>query len=472
MHPLLVGDLSRINAARAPQRAAVALGGKSLSFAELDAAAERIARLLLARGVWRGDRVAWWAETSLEACALFLGTARIGAAFTPLNPRYTAEEAAAVLRIADPTLVLTDDGRGGHETLERFLEGKPRRSGDWPNVSEKDAQVIFFTSGTTGEPKGCVLPHRVQRLRAGFGGWSLGPNVCMFPQFHMAGWTMALSAWSTADTVVFVPRPDAENLLEAVHRHRGHQLYCIPAVWQRILEADRSRYDLSSLRRTDTGTSATTQPLLRGIADTFPQAQISIAYGSTEAGRVCTLGPGDIFRKPDSVGAPSAGVEVRLDEAGELWVRSPFLFSGYFRNAEATKTALVDGWFRHGELAVRDDEGYYSIVGRAKDIVRTGGETVSPVEVDLVLLRHPAIADAAVAGIPHDDWGEVLAAFVVLKPGATLDLAALRNHCEGTLAPHKRPRQLFVVKAIPRTGATGQVQRRRLIELASPSPAA
>jgi acyl-CoA synthetase (AMP-forming)/AMP-acid ligase II len=261
-------------------------------------------------------------------------------------------------------------------------------------------------------------------------------------------------------------------LLEAVHRHRGNELYCIPAVWQRILESDRSAYDLSSLRRTDTGTSATTQGLLRSIHEAFPRAEITIAYGSTEAGRVCTLGPRDIFAKPDSVGPAAPGVEVRLDAAGELWVRSPYLFSGYFRNEEATKAALVDGWFRHGELAERDSDGYYRIIGRAKDIVRTGGETVSPVEVDLVLLRHPAVADAAVAGIPHDDWGELLAAFVVLKPGAALDLAALRKHCEATLAPHKRPRQLFIVDAIPRTGATGQVQRRRLLELASRSPAA
>ena len=120
-----------------------------------------------------------------------------------------------------------------------------------------------------------------------------------------------------------------------------------------------------------------------------------------------------------------------------MWVRSPFLFAGYFRNEEATRSALVGGWFRHGELAECDDEGYYRIVGRAKDIVRTGGETVAPVEVDLVLQKHPAVTDGAVAGIPHDDWGEVLAAFVVLKRGAALDLDALRKHCEASLAPHK-----------------------------------
>jgi acyl-CoA synthetase (AMP-forming)/AMP-acid ligase II len=398
---------------------------------------------------------------------LFFATAHIGAAFTPLNPNYTSTEAAAALRVADPVLVLTDDGRGGHETFERF-SARPCPSGaQLPEAKENDTQVIFFTSGTTGEPKGCMLSHRVQRLRTWPFGWSTGPQVNMFPQFHMAGWNLPLGSWAAGDTVVYVPRPDSANLLAAIDRHRASQIYCIPAVWQRILQTDRSAYDLSSLRRTDTGTSATTPQLLRAIADAFPHAEISIAYGSTEAGRVCTLPPADIFRKPGSVGPTAPGVHVRLDESGELWCSSPWLFTGYFRNPEATASALSNGWYRTGELVERDSDGYYSIVGRAKDLVRTGGETVAPAEIDLILQRHPAVADAAVAGIPDPDWGEILAAFVVLKPGACLDLPALRRHCEEALTPHKHPRRLIIVGSIPRTGATGQVQRRRLIELAA-----
>jgi acyl-CoA synthetase (AMP-forming)/AMP-acid ligase II len=178
------------------------------------------------------------------------------------------------------------------------------------------------------------------------------------------------------------------------------------------------------------------------------------------------LWPQDVLRKPGSVGPPGPGVHCRIDENGELWTTHAHLFSEYFRDPEATAAALVDGWYRTGELAERDSEGYYSIVGRAKDLIRTGGETVAPVEVDLVIQRHPDVVDAAVAGIPDDDWGEVITAFVVLREGASLPLEDLRRHCEGRLASHKHPRRLIVVDAIPRTGTTGQVQRRHLVDLA------
>jgi len=148
------------------------------------------------------------------------------------------------------------------------------------------------------------------------------------------------------------------------------------------------------------------------------------------------------------------------------------MFSGYFRNPEATAAAVVDGWYRTGDLVERDDEGYVWVVGRVKDMIRTGGETVAPSEVDVVLQRHPAVADGAAAGIPDDDWGEIVAAFVVLRPGHTLDLAEVRRHCEGTLANFKHPRRLYLVDAIPRTGPTGQVQRRRLTERAQGADAA
>ena len=186
---------------------------------------------------------------------------------------------------------------------------------------------------------------------------------------------------------------------------------------------------------------------------------------------VCSLWPEDVHRKPGSVGPPAAGSEVRLADDGELWVRNACLFSGYFRDEAATAAAVVDGWYRTGELAEVDDEGYYYIVGRTKDLIRTGGETVAPVEVDQVVQSHPAIVDAAVAGVPDEDWGEVITAFVVVRDGHTFDLVALREHCQGRLAAHKHPRRLVTVDAIPRTGATGQVQRRLLVDMAT-APAA
>jgi len=461
---LLVGDVLRAAAARHPNRVAVAMGERERTFQQIAEESQHLAALLISHGVGRGARLAWWADTCLEAIPLYFACAHVGAMFVPLNPRYTDAEGRAVLDFAEPALVLTDKGRCGHETLDRFRNSRADPV-TLPFIDEKDPLAMFFTSGTTGQPKGCVLSHRTERLRAGPGSpWPVGPTICTFPQFHMAGWAYLLGTWLSGDRMVLVPRADAESLIDAVQRHRASFMYCIPAVWRRILDADRSRCDLSSLRRADTGTSATSEELLRGIRAAFPHATTSVVYGSTEASMGCTLGPEDIFRKPGSIGPPAPGVQARVDASGEFWLRTPLLFSGYFRDESATRATIVDGWYRTGETARCDEDGYYYLTGRVKDLIRTGGETVAPAEIDAVLQTHPSLADAAVAGMPDDQWGQVLTAFVVLRPGHAIDLAELRRFCQERLAPHKYPRRLVVVEAIPRTGATGQVQRGNLLQ--------
>jgi fatty-acyl-CoA synthase len=258
---------------------------------------------------------------------------------------------------------------------------------------------------------------------------------------------------------------DTEQILDATDHYRGHRLYCIPAVWRRVLDLDRSRWDLSCLGQADTGTSATTPALLADIRQAFPWTTTTITYGSTEAGLVTRMWPEDVLRKHGSVGPTVPTVFARLDD-GELAVRSGHLASGYFRNSEATDEAFRDGWFYTGELAEQDDEGFLYIVGRTKEIIRTGGEWVAPVEVDAILLSHPSVLDVAVAGVPDEHWGEVVTAFVVPAPGQTVTVEDLRRHCEGKLTAYKHPRQVVVVESVPRTATTGQIQRRVLTELA------
>jgi acyl-CoA synthetase (AMP-forming)/AMP-acid ligase II len=192
-----------------------------------------------------------------------------------------------------------------------------------------------------------------------------------------------------------------------------------------------------------------------------------VFYGSTEAGAVCLLRDEDMEARPGACGTPQHSVRVRLDpDTAELQVQGPLLFDGYFEDPEATAAAMTaDGWFRTGDLAGVDADGYYSIVGRAAQVIRTGGESVAPVEVELALADHPAVADVAVVGLPDPEWGETVCAAVVVRAGADApDLDALRSHAGARLARFKLPRRVVVVAEIPRTSATRQVQRALLVE--------
>jgi fatty-acyl-CoA synthase len=485
--PLLIGDLFRRNAAVVPQRVAASLGAEELSHAALNAAANRIAGALRARGVGRGDRVAGWADTGLEVPALFAALAKLGAVFAPLDGRLGADEAAELVRLARPKLVVADErhaeaaeaiaratgagyaalGRLGGSVAGSLLEALPD-PGDVavPELRETDPHVLFFTSGSTGRPKGVVLSHRASYLRSFQGVFRDEPErtVCMFPLFHMAAFSLALAAWQTRGEIAFVASATAEALLEAVERRRANRLYCIPSVWQRILALPPGRYDTTSLREVDTGTSATPIELVHALKERFPGTSTRIYYGSTEVGSAATLPDADVLRKPGRVGPPAPGVELRLTDRGEVCVRSAYLMDEYFEDPLATAAALRDGWFHTGDLGELDCDGYLSIVGRLKEVIRTGGESVAPGEVEAVLARHPTVAEVAVIGLPDPAWGEIVCAAVVPALGAAPALAELQKHCEASLAPFKKPRRLEIVSALPRTPATGQVQRALLVQ--------
>jgi fatty-acyl-CoA synthase len=462
---LLLYDIVRTSAGRSPHRTAVSHRGESRTYAELQALIEHLAGVLSARGIGHGDRVVWWGDTHLDAGTLYYALATLGAVFVPLNPHFSAEEFRAVADIADPSLVVADQTHVGDVTLEALLAAPSHGLAGRPEVHELDPEVIFFTSGTTGQPKGCVLSHRSDWLRTQTQARTSGPMMSMFPQFHWGGWAFCHTAWYHGHEVALVDGGDTEALLRTMAERRVSTFYGIPAIWRRILEADRTGYDLGSLREANTGTSSTPAQLLRAIASAFPGTTTTIGYGATEAGGLCQLPAEDLFTKPGSVGLPMLGVSIRIED-DELWVRSSQEFLGYFRNPEATEQVFVDGWYRTGDLVAKDDDGYLWVVGRVKDMIRTGGESVAPAEVDLVIQRHPSVADAATAGVPDTDWGELVTAFIVLRPGQTVSLTELRSHCAEVLSAYKHPRRIVVLDAIPRTGPTGQVQRRQLVELA------
>jgi len=442
---LLIGDIFR-NAARAvPDRVAVAVGSATLTFGELDRAANRIARSL---SLNVGDRVVVQRDADLSVAPLFAALAKLGAVFVPVSPLLAEAELRPILDVAQPAVLIRDG-----EAVED-VAGDESDVGS--SVAERDPHVVFFTSGSTARPKGVVLSHRTNFLRSHPGAQlePRGAMVCPYPLFHMAAWTIALQQWQARDRVVFLQSADAATIGAAVLEHRAARLNCIPAVWRRLLEPPA--VDLSSLRFADTGTSATPPELLAAIAARCPDAEVRVFYGSTEAGNVASLDHADISRKPGSVGVPSPLTWVRVASDGELHVRGPLLFDGYLGEPDP----FVDGWYATGDLVDVDDEGYLSIVGRSRDVIRTGGETVAPAEVEAVLARCAGVADVAVIGVPDATWGEVVCAVVVGR----VTLQDVRAHCEGELASFKHPRRLEVVDEIPRTSSTGQVQRRLLVE--------
>jgi len=484
----LIGDIFRQNAAVVPTGLAAALGEESLSHAELDARGNRLAHALRAAGIGHLDRVACWADTCLEVLPLFAACAKLGAVFAPVNARLGPQEALQPLQLARPALLVADGERlagaaglaaqtgvplaclhgppdGGLDLAAAAARGPATDLGE-PALREGDPHVIFFTSGSTGKPKGVVLSHRANWLRSFQGPFRDHPErgVCMFPLYHMAGFSLALSAWQTRGSIALVHSPTPEALLSAVQRTGANRLYCIPLVWSRILASDTARFDLSSLRELDTGTSAVPIELLRALKERFPGTRTRTYYGSTEAGSCATLSDADALRKPGSVGLAAPAAELRISAEGEICVRSPYMMDGYFENPEATAEALRDGWYHSGDLGALDEEGYLQVTGRMREVIRSGGESVSPLEVEAALAGAAGVRELAVIGVPDADWGELVCAVVVLDPGATVTLEALQAACEGRIAGFKKPRRIAFVKALPRTAATGQVQRGLLAE--------
>jgi acyl-CoA synthetase (AMP-forming)/AMP-acid ligase II len=261
--------------------------------------------------------------------------------------------------------------------------------------------------------------------------------------------------------VHFVRRVEGNVLLRELERWRASTLYCIPAVWPRIFD-EPGQFDVSGLRYALTGTSLVSQELLHQIKDRFPGTETTVNYGSTEMGVVASLGNFDLFRKPATIGLPNPGFDVDIRD-GELCLRSETRMSGYFDLPADTAAAFDGDWYRSGDLAEIDDEGYLTITGRRNEIIRSGGETIAPSEVEAGLGLFPGIQEAAVVGIPDPAWGELVCAVIVLQPGAAVPTVQdLRHHLESRLASYKHPRIVTCVSNIPRTAATGQIQRTRL----------
>jgi acyl-CoA synthetase (AMP-forming)/AMP-acid ligase II len=484
------------NAARAtPNATAAVIGDTPHTFAQLHASGSVVADSLVAAGLPVGAVALVLADTSFDLLAHFVGCARAGVVFAPLNPNLDAATMAALNDRIQPAVVLA--GPGHAELAQRFdapalwVDLATASADDHTNprqIAPTAAHIAFFTSGSTGTPKAAVVSHQASVLRSHPGSQleARGSALCPYPLFHMAGWTISMQQWHARAAVVFVDGTDAATLVPALQHHKIERFNAIPALWIRLAEylAEHTTTDgagaLPHLRFADTGTSPTSLELLESIAAMAPNAHVRVFYGSSEAGNVASLHHHDLGRKPNSCGQPSLLTTLRVDLSGELLVHGPLLFTSYLADPEATAAAFTDdGWYRTGDRAELDSEGYLTIVGRVGTVIRTGGESVSPDVVESAVISHPGVGEVVAFGVPDPAWGESVWVAIVpadAEPAAAPSLAELRSHLgpdgAAPLAKHQIPRHLLVLEEIPRTVATGQVDRHRLRTLAGEAPGA
>jgi len=445
-----------------PARVAIDYHDRNVLYGELDEAANSLASSFIERGLQRGDRVATLTGNTPEHVAVFFACARLGLTLAPLSWRLAAPELAFQLDDSEPALFLVEAeyselaGETDHafEPLQIPAGGGPTRD----LAEDDDALLLVYTSGTTGKPKGALLTHaNCFWTNVGFDvatGIS-GDDVVLqvLPQFHCGGWNVqALLSWWKGARVVLERTFEPDRCLELIEQKGVTTTMGVPANYLFMSQSPRfANADLSSLRRAVVGGA----PMPLALLETWRDRGVEIVqgYGLTEAApNVLCLPPEDAVRKAGYAGKPYPQVEVALSDEGELLVRGPNVFAGYWRNPEATVETMVDGWLRTGDLAERDDEGYYRISGRLKEMYISGGENVYPAEVEDALLALDGVADAAVLGVPDERWGEVGVAFVVLEPGVCLTAEDVLESCRARLARFKVPASVRFLDELPRSG--------------------
>jgi fatty-acyl-CoA synthase len=472
--------------------------GERLTYPELDAAADRWAALLRAQGVGRGDVVATLAGNRSEMAAAFFACGRIGAALLPLNWRLAAPELAPILADARPKLVLGEDRfRGRVEDAVRGIEDARwidldadapallARGGPLAadvEVEPEDPWLVLYTSGSTGQPKGAILPHRqiFYNAVATTTAWELGATdvaPVSTPFFHTGGWNVfATPLWYRGGTVVLFDQFDADSYMEGIAEEGITVALTVPTMLLMLMEGRQWGRPLPRLRTFMSGGA----PLPAALAERVRAAGYSLreGYGLTECGPNCFAISGEeAVRRPGVVGWPVPMLEMRVQredgaeaapsEAGELLLRGPQVFAGYLRNPEKTAEAFTeDGWLRTGDLAAREPDGAFRICGRRKEMFISGGENVFPGEVEAALADCPGVAEVVVVGVRDERWGEVGRAFVVPRAETCVDEAGVIAHARSRLAGYKVPRSIVFLPEIPRLGS-GKPDRRALTETAA-----
>jgi acyl-CoA synthetase (AMP-forming)/AMP-acid ligase II len=500
-----VADVARVQARLRGDAPAQIFEGRATTFGEVDTMASRIARALIASGTETQGRVAYLSKNTDHFLPWLIGACKARMALTPINFRLAAPEIARivddsgarilvvgqdVIELAEkavaslasrPRLIALGFDRQGYERHDSWAEGAG--SSDPRLEADPDDDVVqLYTSGTTGLPKGVRLTNRnyltTFRLAAESRGldYDVGDTVLgAMPFFHVAGVNVALVAMASGARSAIVRDVAPDLILELIGKERVNHAFLAPAIIMMLMRAPKiACADLSSMKALSYGASPISEDLLAKARARF-RCQFIQFYGMTETTGVGTFLPNDAHDpargKLRSCGVAWPGVEVKVVAAdgseaprgavGEVLIRSPVVMKGYWGKPEETAASVRDGWMRTGDAAHMDEDGYVFIFDRMKDMIVTGGENVYPAEVENALFGHPAIADAAVIGVPDETWGEAVKAIVVAKPGAPRDPDDIIAYARERIAHYKAPTSVDFVDAIPRN-ITGKILRREL----------
>lgn len=492
------------NGLRFPDKIALVSGEREITWRQLDRRVDRVANALRARGLAEGSLVAILLTNCIEMIELYFGISRAGMSAVPLNYRLGGQELGAVLGTADAALLVTtgaladrvaehasalprwivgEDARDGVDSYEAVLESAAE-SGIVRVDRENDPFAIFFTSGTTGAPKGVMVTHRNLEANAfnqfvADGSLGSDVNLVSTPLCYAGAVFMSMTYMMLGCTQVIMDAFDPQRWFDEVDRRKVSVALLVPTMINRLLEHPGiEEADLSSLRRVFYGGGPMPPTVLKRAIERL-RCGFTQGYGLTETLEATFLVASDHVpdgteaqqKRLGSAGREAVGAEVRIVDGegrdveagvvGEVLVRSHSVCAGYWRNPEETSKAFVDGWFRTGDLGYLDEARYLFIVDRLKDMVVTGGANVYTKEVESVLYQHPAVLEAAVVGLPDEAWGEVVAAAVVRRPGMSVSAEEIVAWCRASLAGFKKPRAVHFVDELPKN-ASGKILKREL----------
>jgi len=458
-----------------------------ITYASLLQISNRVANALIEMGLKKGERVILFMPKSMEQVVFHLGVQKVGAISVILNPGFKKDEMDYFLKDTDARMVIVgkkeealirsiDEERLtlSVDTESPFTEEKlfPGYSsqGFETDISSHDPALLIYTSGTTGQPKGAILTQQnlIQDAKNIIHIWKITEKDVLchtLPLFHVHGLCFALhTSLITGMSIVMCDEFSSETVIDILSRHKG-ELACtlfmgVPTMYLKMIERlEGERWDFSHLRLLASGSAALLPKDFERIKKVFGKEPVE-REGMSETGMNFS-NPLQGVKKPGSIGLPLPKVEVRIvnpdtledlnaGEVGEIWLKGPNVTPGYWRKPQETEAVFVNGWFRTGDLGKKDQEGYYYITDRLKHIIISGGENISPKEIESVINQHQKVSESCVVGIPDEKWGEKVAAAVVLKPGVVLTEKEVQDHCKHHLLDWKCPKEIFFLVELPR----------------------